>query len=42
VRQGILPAEGFEALVRALGTREVQPILSSIDLETLCARARQA
>jgi acyl transferase domain-containing protein/thioesterase domain-containing protein len=35
VRNGILPAEGFSALQRALGTSEPQPIISSIDLETL-------
>jgi acyl transferase domain-containing protein len=33
VRQGILPAEGFEALLRALATSEIQPIVSSINLE---------
>ncbi len=35
VRNGILPAEGFTALLRALGTSEPQPIISSIDLELL-------
>lgn len=35
VRNGILPAEGFSALQRALATSEPQPIISSIDLETL-------
>ncbi len=35
VRNGILPAEGFEALRRALGTAEPQPIISSIDLNVL-------
>jgi acyl transferase domain-containing protein/thioesterase domain-containing protein len=35
VRNGILPAEGFSALQRALGTSEPQPIISSMDLETL-------
>ena len=35
VRNGILPAEGFQALVRALATSEPQPIVSSIDLEVL-------
>ncbi|KAB1088268.1 KR domain-containing protein [Neorhizobium galegae] len=35
VRNGILPLEGFSALQRALGTSEPQPIISSIDLDTL-------
>jgi thioesterase domain-containing protein/acyl carrier protein len=35
VRNGILPEEGFAALLRALGTSEPQPIISSIDLELL-------
>ncbi|TCV70029.1 acyl transferase domain-containing protein [Neorhizobium sp. R1-B] len=35
VRNGILPEEGFTALLRALGTSEPQPIISSIDLELL-------
>lgn len=35
VRNGILPAEGFEVLARALATAEPQPIISSIDLDTL-------
>ena len=35
VRNGILPLEGFEALVRVLGTSEPQPIVSSIDLDVL-------
>lgn len=35
LRNGILPLEGFEALVRALGTSEPQPIVSSIDLDLL-------
>ncbi len=35
VRHGILPAEGFSALKRVLGASEPQPIISSIDLETL-------
>ncbi|MDI6025814.1 beta-ketoacyl synthase N-terminal-like domain-containing protein [Corticibacterium sp. UT-5YL-CI-8] len=39
VRQGILPAEGFEALVRALGSGQSQPIVSSMDLSALRARA---
>ncbi len=39
VRNGISPHEGFEALVRALGTGETQPIVSSMDLEALRVRA---
>ncbi|MET0169199.1 MAG: alpha/beta fold hydrolase, partial [Aliihoeflea sp.] len=39
VRNGILPQEGFEALVRALATGETQPIVSSMDLEALRVRA---
>ncbi|WP_234186593.1 type I polyketide synthase [Shinella sp. NM-101] len=39
VHQGIRPGEGFEALVRALATAEVQPIVSSIDLDALCRHA---
>ena len=39
VRQGILPGEGFEALVRAIGSGVRQPIVSSIDLSVLSARA---
>ena len=35
VRNGILPGEGFDVLVRALATFEPQPIVSSINLETL-------
>ncbi|WP_264319340.1 type I polyketide synthase [Rhizobium terrae] len=35
LRNGILPAEGFEALLRAIATSEPQPIISSIDLELL-------
>lgn len=42
VRQGILPSEGFEALVRALSSGVRQPIVSSIDLSALCARAAVA
>ncbi|UVK40221.1 KR domain-containing protein [Mesorhizobium sp. AR10] len=37
VRQGILPTEGTDALLRALGSGQTQPIISSIDLATLCA-----
>ncbi|WP_182085889.1 type I polyketide synthase [Aureimonas sp. ME7] len=39
VRQGILPAEGFELLRRALASGEAQPILSSLDLPTLQRQA---
>lgn len=39
VRQGILPAEGFEAMLRALATGATQPIISSMDLEALRRRA---
>lgn len=39
VAQGIRPAEGFEALARAMATRETQPIISSMDLNLLIARA---
>ncbi|MHA6691267.1 type I polyketide synthase [Devosia sp. A449] len=39
VRQGILPAEGFDALLRALATGQQQPIISSMKLEALRARA---
>ncbi|KAA0970584.1 SDR family NAD(P)-dependent oxidoreductase [Aureimonas fodinaquatilis] len=41
VAQGIRPAEGFSALVRALGTGESQPIISSMDLPALISRANQ-
>lgn len=41
LRQGILPAEGFEALLRALATDEAQPIISSMDLDALRRRAAQ-
>lgn len=41
VRQGILPAEGFEAMLRALATGEPQPIVSSMDLAELRKRAAQ-
>jgi acyl transferase domain-containing protein/thioesterase domain-containing protein len=37
VRNGILPAEGFEVLARALASSEPQPIVSSIDLDILQA-----
>ncbi len=39
VRAGITPAEGFDALVRALAAKVVQPIVSSIDLDLLRERA---
>lgn len=39
VRQGILPAEGMEALLRALATGETQPIVSSLDLAALQKRS---
>lgn len=39
VRQGILPGEGFEAMLRALATGQSQPIISSMDLEALRKRA---
>jgi len=42
VRNGILPHEGFEALQRALASGEVEPIISSIDLEKLRIAAAQA
>ena len=42
VRQGILPTEGTDALLRALGSGQTQPIVSSIDLATLCASASMA
>ena len=42
VRQGILPEEGFEMMIRALGADVVEPIISSIDLTTLMARAAVA
>ena len=42
VRQGILPSEGFEALVRALGSGLTQPIVSSMDLTALCQRSAAA
>lgn len=35
VRNGILPGEGFDVLARALATSEPQPIVSSINLDTL-------
>ena len=38
VRQGISPKEGFDALVRSLGSGLSQPIVSSLDLSQLCAR----
>ncbi|MCM2503049.1 SDR family NAD(P)-dependent oxidoreductase [Aureimonas altamirensis] len=41
VAQGIRPAEGFQLLQRALATQETQPIISSIDLHALIARAAQ-
>lgn len=41
VSQGILPAEGFEAMMRALGTGQPQPIVSSMDLGALRKRASQ-
>ena len=37
-RQGISPKEGFDALVRSLGSGLSQPIVSSLDLSQLCAR----
>ncbi len=39
VRHGILPAEGFDAMLRALATRASQPIVSSMDLEMLRQRS---
>ncbi|MGO4844012.1 hypothetical protein AB4144_68195, partial [Rhizobiaceae sp. 2RAB30] len=39
--QGILPGEGFEALMRALATGEPEPIISSMDLDVLRKRAAQ-
>lgn len=39
VSQGIQPAEGFEALLRALRTGQPQPIISSMDLGALQRRA---
>ncbi len=41
VRQGILPSEGYEVLARALATGETQPIVSTMPLERLKARAQQ-
>lgn len=41
VSQGILPVEGFEALMRALATGEPEPIISSMDLDVLRKRAAQ-
>lgn len=37
VRNGIAPAEGFDALCRVLQTNEPQPVVSSIDLTSLRA-----
>ncbi|NEU13491.1 KR domain-containing protein [Methylobacterium sp. BTF04] len=39
VRQGILPAEGVDALFRAIGTGRSQVIVSSMDLDALRVRA---
>jgi acyl transferase domain-containing protein/thioesterase domain-containing protein len=41
VRQGILPGEGFEALLRALATGRSQPIVSTMPLDKLRERARR-
>ncbi|GAA4131449.1 beta-ketoacyl synthase N-terminal-like domain-containing protein [Aminobacter aganoensis] len=41
VSQGILPAEGFDAMLRALATGQPQPIVSSMDLGALRKRAAQ-
>lgn len=41
VSQGIRPAEGFEAMLRALATGQSQPIVSSMDLDTLRQYAEQ-
>lgn len=41
VSQGIRPAEAFDAMMRALGTGQPQPIVSSMDLGTLRKRAAQ-
>ena len=42
VGQGIRPQEGFEALMRALASGEVQPIVTSLDLGALRQRATPA
>ncbi|PZO74498.1 MAG: polyketide synthase [Mesorhizobium amorphae] len=39
VRQGIRPAEGLDALLRALGSGLSQPVVSSLDLDALVAAA---
>ncbi|MBE1205440.1 SDR family NAD(P)-dependent oxidoreductase [Aminobacter carboxidus] len=41
VSQGILPSEGFEAMIRALRSGQPQPIVSSMDLGALRKRAAQ-
>ena len=42
VRQGITPAEGFRAMLRAIGAGVSQPIVSSMDLDALRRRAERA
>lgn len=40
VKQGIPPSQGFEALERALASRETQPIISSMPLDVLIDNAK--